>query len=75
MKIELEDFKTGWYGITCGLKSDQIDSLINRLKELKENHGHFHFRSNYKGAGGVGDIEFYWEEDGSPDNMGLDDFR
>jgi len=73
MEVKIEDFKTGWYGITVGLKDDQIDKIINALKLLKKSKDHFHFRSNYVGEGGVGDIEFFWMENSSRDNMEIDD--
>ncbi len=72
MKVEIEDFKTGWHGISIGLNSKQIDGMINMLNKLKENQDHFHFRSNFKGKGGVGDIEFYFLNNTDEDNMHLE---
>jgi len=59
MRVEIEDFKTGWFGLTVGIKSSEVDLLLNALKKLKKTDGHFHMRSDYKGNGGVADIEFY----------------
>ena len=59
MKADIEDFKTGWYGITLGLNDAEIDQLINTLVALKKEKTHFHFRSEFKGEGGIGDIELY----------------
>jgi hypothetical protein len=72
MKVEIEDFKTGWYGINLGLKTSQIDDLIKGLESLKKTKSHFHYRSDFSGEGGVGDIEFYWADDNEKDNMKLD---
>ena len=72
MIVDLEDFKTGWYGITIGLNSDEISRLINRLNDLKEHKNHFHFRSDVKGKGGVADIEFYVCDETKKANMKLE---
>lgn len=72
MQADLEDFKTGWYGLTLGLKSHEIDDLILALKSLKKDKGHFHFRSDYEGANGVGDIEIFYQTDNEDSNMELD---
>jgi hypothetical protein len=72
MKADIEDFKSGWYGLTLGMKSDEIDDLISALKNLKENKNHFHFRSEFEGVGGVGDIEIYWQPNEGESNLELD---
>lgn len=59
MYANLEDFKTGWYGLSLGLSEDEIDNLVAALQRLKSTKNHFHFRSNFEGAGGLGDIEIY----------------
>ncbi|MGE0267389.1 MAG: hypothetical protein AB7S78_02885 [Candidatus Omnitrophota bacterium] len=74
MNINIENFNTGWFGLFIGLKEKDIDKLISNLNWLKENKGnktknHFHFRSNYDGKSGVGDVEFYLEDDTVSDNM------
>lgn len=70
MRVELEDWKNGWYGIGMALKSDDIDELISLLQMIKDNPDqHFHISSEYAGDGGVGDIEFYVQSDGKADNM------
>lgn len=74
MNINIENFKTGWFGLFVGLKEKDIDQLILNLNWLKENKkvktkNHFHIRSNYEGNGGIGDVEFYLEDDTVSDNM------
>lgn len=72
MQANLEDFKTGWYGLTLGLKSKDIDQLIATLRDLKKEKTHFHFRSRFEGSGGVGDIEFYYQTDDQPNNLEIE---
>ncbi|MDY7038481.1 MAG: hypothetical protein SV375_20285 [Thermodesulfobacteriota bacterium] len=70
MNVELEDFKTGWYGIYIGIKHEEIDVLIERLRSLKRDKDqHFHISSDYGGSGGVGDIEFSIQGDNEESNM------
>jgi hypothetical protein len=60
MRADLEDFKTGWFGLSLGLSPSEIDEVIARLTHLKAHpNGHFHWRSDYSGEGGLGDIEVY----------------
>lgn len=73
MRADIENFKTGWYGITIGMKTQQIDCLIAALEKMKSTQSHFHLRSDFEGSGGVGDIEFCWMPDKTIDNMDLDD--
>ena len=72
MQTDLEDFKTGWYGLTLGINSHEIDELILALKNLKKGKGHFHLSSNYEGKGGIGDIELYYMTERKESNMVLD---
>ena len=72
MRINIEDFKTGWYGLDIGLKNDEIDLFIDALKNLKQNKDHFHIRSDCDGSGGVNDIEFYYQDKNTKNNMKLD---
>lgn len=72
MLVKIEDFKTGWFGLSIGIKKSQVDNLIEALQKFKTEKGHFHLRSNYEGSSGVGDIEFYPLNDNVPDNMELD---
>ncbi len=72
MNIQIEDFKTGWFGITIGVKKSEIDTLIAGLENLKKDSGHFHIRSGYSGEGGVGEVEVYLEDDDASDNSKID---
>lgn len=73
MNVQVEDFKTGWFGITIGLKKKDIDQMIKCLKRLQSTKDHFHFRSTGKTEKGVSDVEFFWADDNSSDNMEIDD--
>ncbi|MCI5227695.1 MAG: hypothetical protein D3918_13810 [Candidatus Electrothrix sp. AX2] len=74
MHAEIEDFKTGWYGINISIRKHEIDVLIKQLKQLKQNkQQHFHISSDYEGDGGLGDVEFSIQED-VPDNMSISGF-
>ena len=76
MQADLENFKTGWYGITLGINSEEIDKLIASLKHLKTSKDHFHFRSEFKGEGGIGDIELYYQTGKQNSNLEIEcDFR
>jgi hypothetical protein len=69
MNIALEDFKTGWFGLRIGITDAEIPVLIKRLQDLQRNHAHFHLRSEFKGAGGVGDVEIFWVEPDAPHTL------
>lgn len=72
MKADLNDFETGWYGISLGLRETEIDELIVALQGMKQERTHFHFRSEFEGAGGIGDIELYFMPEDQPNNMELE---
>ena len=75
MYVELEDFKTGFYGISINIKPEEIDVFIKQLMHLKENRDqHFHISSDYNGDGGVGDIEINIQEKDQPNNMTISGF-
>jgi len=58
MHAKLDDWKNGWFGVQLGVKKEEIDHLIALLQMLKEEPDqHFHLSSDYKGSGGLGDIE------------------
>lgn len=68
----IESWDNGWYGISLGLSGDEIDRLISLLSKLRNApEQHFHISSDYAGAGGLGDIEFYVDEAGSASNLQL----
>ena len=73
MYVNLEDFKTGWYGMSITLSTEDIDQLIKNLKVLKDNkEKHLHFFSDYEGNGGVGDVAFYHNTNTFKSNMETD---
>jgi hypothetical protein len=70
MYVDIEDFKNGWYGIGMGISIEEIDVLIHLLLMLKAHPDqHFHISSEYKGSGGVGDIEVYLKDKIQNHNM------
>ena len=72
MHVAIEDWKNGWYGISVGIDPDEIDRLIELLKMIKEDPDqHFHISSDYKGTGGVGDIEISIRSENEKHNMNL----
>lgn len=72
MHVTLQDWKNGWCGIEVALSAVEIDRLIELLRKLQEApEQHFHISSDYKGPGGVGDIEVFIKPDTEPDNMFL----
>lgn len=72
MRVTLEDWKNGWFGIEVAVSPPEIDRLIALLQELKTDpQQHFHISSDYKGSGGVGDIEVFIKSDNELDNLFL----
>lgn len=72
MRVQLEDLKTGWYDVSLGLKKKDIVKLVGLLNTLSNAPDqHFHLASNYKGKGGISDIEIYLDNEDSPDNLSL----
>ena len=70
MYADIEEFETGWYGIGIGISIQEIDTLIDLLQMIKSDpEQHFHISSEYKGQGGVGDIEVYVMEENQEHNM------
>jgi hypothetical protein len=48
MQASIEDFKTGWYGVTLGFKKSEIDVLVAGLVKLRDQEtSHFHSRSEF----------------------------
>jgi hypothetical protein len=64
MFVTIESYKTGWYEISIGIGPNEIDLLIKQLTQLKKDPDqHFHITSDYEGESGIGDIEFYIQDD------------
>ncbi len=54
---ETQRRKNGWYGVALEVTSDEVDQLIELLKQIKADPEQlFHLSSDYKGAGGIGDL-------------------
>lgn len=71
MHAELEDFKTGWYGVTIYLREGEIDLLIEQLAELrrsKDQHSHVSISGDSEAEGGIAYTEFKVQE-GEQDDM------
>lgn len=75
MRIDIEDFKTGWFGLGIGLRPNEIANLIEALARLRDStaeHPHFHMVSKCDGpTPAVADIEFYMLPDDQADNAQL----
>lgn len=58
MYVEMEDWKNGWFGINLFVAPAEINRLIDLLRMLERDPDqHFHISSDYKGSGGIGDIQ------------------
>jgi hypothetical protein len=72
MRVSLEDWKNGWFGIELAIAAPEIDLLISLLQELKADPDqHFHISSDYRSPGGVGDIQVFVKPDDATDNLFL----
>jgi hypothetical protein len=74
MKIQLEQYESGWYTINVGLKASDIDNFILLLQKLKEEENqHFPIVNNYcdPDTGKLESMEFYLQELEGGDNMTL----
>lgn len=72
MRVEIEDWKNGWSGISVGLDLNEIDCLVDLLKMIKDDPDqHFHISSDYKETGGIGDITFFIKAEEQKHNMSL----
>ena len=59
MDVSVVDFKTGWLEVQIEVTKEDIDKLVFSLKNLRESipSAHFHCSNDYKGSGGVGELE------------------
>jgi len=70
MHAKLNDWKNGWFGVELGLKAEEIDPLISLLQMIKSDpEQHFHLSSDYKGEGGLGDLEIHLQPTNVVSNM------
>lgn len=72
MHVKIKDWKNGWSGISVGIDPDEIDHFIELLKMIKEDpEQHFHICSDYRGPGGIGNIEIFIRSEDEKHNMNL----
>jgi hypothetical protein len=58
MHAKYSDWQNGWFGLSLELTVEEIDHLIGMLQCIRNDpEQHFHITSDYKGGGGLGDIE------------------
>jgi len=70
MHSKLADWKNGWFGVELGLTEEEIDHVISLLEMLKKDPDqHFHLSSDYKAAGGLGDLLVYVQAPKEVSNM------
>lgn len=71
MIAEIEDFKTGWYGLFLRFDPDEIDRLILSLQLVKNGKiGHFHLLDDHASEkSGIADIEISLKGKDELDNM------
>jgi hypothetical protein len=75
MNVDIKDIGKGWFEIGIGLTSSDVELLIERLMGLQRTGAefdHFHFRSEFAGSDGVGDVEIYRAEEDAPKNMHIE---
>lgn len=73
MHGDIEDWKTGWYGVELGLGKREILALIDSLRVLLEDpdqHFHIDYKSNEQQET-LGKVTFYVKSKDEPDNMEL----
>jgi len=76
MNVVIEDFKTGWFGLSIGLKPKEIDFMIESLQHIKAHpEHHFHAHSEFKGDGGVADMQICLVADDFKENMWFDEAK
>ena len=72
MQAKIEDWKNGWSGLQLGIHPREIDAFVNSLIMIRDNPDqHFQLSSDYKGSGGLGDIEIFALPDDAPHNLFL----
>ncbi len=72
MRVELEDFKTGWFKVEVYLKTKDVDHLIRLLTSLRTQEVGQHFpvtNSAMEGSGGVFSVEFIKDDETSRDTF------
>ena len=74
MNTKLEKFDSGWVGVSLALSSEEVEVLIQRLRELKSGEiNHFHLRNkDFTLTEGIADIEITTMGKEELDNMTID---
>jgi hypothetical protein len=70
----MDKFESGWIGVSLAVSRQEIELLIQRLKELHSGTiGHFHLRNeDFLSEEGISDIEITTMGAGESDNMTVD---
>ena len=73
MEVSIIDFKTGWFEVQLELTKEDIDQLLRSLRNLRKSvHStHFHCSSDYKGKGGVGELEISLAPSGTKSSFSI----
>jgi hypothetical protein len=72
MHASLEDWRNGWFGVRLSASPGEIERLISLLQGLLEDpEQHFHIGSDFKGDGGIGDIELSVKDPAETNNVFL----
>ncbi|MEN0040676.1 MAG: hypothetical protein AAF764_04995 [Pseudomonadota bacterium] len=74
MRVDLEDFGTGWVGLQIGIEDQEIDKLIGLLASLRTgdlDHFHIFSTSFEEQKNGVADIQFSKAIGGEASNADL----
>ncbi len=71
MNAILHNYGTGWVGVSLALKSEEIDELCRRLRQLQNGEvGHFHLRcDDLEGQEGLADVSISTQGPDELDNM------
>ena len=72
MRVEVDDYKTGWMSIDICLKRGDIINLIHALEKLRDGEVGQHFQisnSQREGSQGIFDIEFSKDEETQEDTF------
>ncbi len=71
MRYALDQFESGWIGVSLALRPGEVDSLISLLESLRDGvNGHFHLAAtDYSGNKGIADVEFSLQSETEADNM------
>jgi hypothetical protein len=66
----IERYSNNWLELSLAIREDEIDKLIMLLQHLKQDTSqHFHLGGDYKGKGGIADIEIGIQPKNVNDNL------